>query len=81
MPCRFKIVEHLEALRWHVYDAKYDETYLVDLEEKPHGKCACKEFRFQCEIAKNRTTCRHINFLLFELLTMKRPKPPKFKDA
>lgn len=78
-------VNTFEGLRFHVWDEKYEDEYLVDLSVKPHGQCGCKEFRFQVEIHKKRTTCCHIDHLIQYLQDLKKPlkkiRPPSFKDV
>jgi hypothetical protein len=82
---------HFEAARFYVYDGKYDEEYMIDLEDKDfdNGKCGCKEFRFQVEIKERRTFCGHLDFLYKSLRLIgatigqapKRLRPPSFKSS
>lgn len=82
---------HFEAARFYVYDYKYDEEYLIDMEDKDFdmGKCGCKEFRFQVEIKGRRNLCVHLDFLRKILRQIgetigqapKRLRPPTFKSS
>jgi hypothetical protein len=81
---RFNIEKLDPPFRWHVFDDKYDESFLVDLRCEEFGgkpKCGCKEFRFHVELKKpserDRDTCVHIDFAVLYLTTLAKLRKPK----
>ena len=85
-PQRFSAIQG-EGLRFHVFDCKYEQSFIVDLSPEAlknheHGECECREFYFHVHIKHSRTTCVHLNFLINHLTALREATNvggPRFK--